>query len=358
MEKIDVAIIGGGIVGLSIAYQLLKKNQNQTLVLFEKEKYLGEHTTGRNSGVLHAGLYYETNSLKHRLCLQGNYAWESIAKELNIPFSYCGKYIVAKKSESEEFENLFTKAKLNSVSGIRRAKAEEVKTLQAKINCDQALFSPRSGILDVSTAINRLKDKIESLGGIILPFNPILNLEKTNQGYLLETVQDKVLAQKVYNCAGLFAIDLRKKLGLTDYENDWVKGHYLKTNQKNEFKTLIYPVPPKDLKGLGVHLTIDFQDQMKFGPDTLDTEKIDYSISLDIKNKMLPTIESLFKTIDLSKLYVDYAGIRPKIKKAGQLVTDFVIQEPLENYIEYLGIESPGITAALAIEKAPQVSLQ
>lgn len=348
MEKIDVAIIGGGIVGLSIAYQLLKKNQNQTLVLFEKEKYLGEHTTGRNSGVLHAGLYYETNSLKHRLCLQGNYLWEEWAKELNIPISYCGKFIVAKKNESDEFEKLFHQAKLNSVPGIRRAKAEEVKTLQAKINCDQALFSPRSGILDVSTTINRLRDKIESLGGIILPFNPILNLEKTNQGYLLETVQDKILAQKVYNCAGLYAVDLRKKLGLNDIENFWVKGHYLKTNQKNEFKTLIYPVPPKDLKGLGVHLTIDFQDQMKFGPDTLDTDKIDYTVASEIKLKMIPAIESLFKTIDVSKLYVDYAGIRPKIKKVGQLVTDYNISSPFENYIEYLGIESPGLTSAPA----------
>ncbi len=353
MEKIDFAIVGGGIIGLTIAHELLLKYPQKTIVLFEKEKYLGEHSSGRNSCVLHAGIYYSTGSLKHRLCLEGLSLWKEKAVNLNIPLQETGKFIVARNNDDlEALEKNFHQAKLNSVTGIRRANKDEVTALKEKLHCVAALYSPHTGIVDGATAINQLKNKVESLGGIILPYNGILDVEKNKNGFLLTTVTDKVWTENLINSAGLGAVTFRKKLGLTDLEDYWVKGHYVSTSQKNEFRTLIYPVPAKDLKGLGVHLTFDFADQIKFGPDTEEVSELSYLVPDSIVAKMTPSISSLFKTIDLSKLRPDYAGIRPKIKRNGQLHTDFWIESPLPQYVECCGIESPGFTSSWAIARS------
>ena len=352
MEKIDLAVIGGGIVGIQIAYQALLRHPDWQVVLFEKERYLGEHSTGRNSGVMHAGLYYENGSLKHRLCLEGRLWWQEFTAKNSLPYNECGKYIVAQNfSDLESLDQLFQKAKLNSVPNIRRARSEEVNALKEKVFCEAALFSPHTGILDVAEALNFLKDKFEALGGIILPFNPIINIEKVSHHFEIETVTEKIQSQVVINSAGLRAIELRSKLGLNDLKNYWVKGNYLKTSQKNEFKTLIYPVPHTDLKGLGIHLTFDFLDQMKFGPNTEEIQEINYSQSDSTLHSMRSAVESLFKSIDLSKLHLDYAGIRSKILFEDKPYKDFWIQSPIPGYIECCGIESPGVTASPAIAR-------
>lgn len=349
MEKIDFAIVGGGIVGLSVAKNLIKKNPKASIVIFEKEKYLGDHTSGRNSGVLHASIYYEQGSLKHKKCLEGNFLWEDWARELNIPIKLCGKYIIAQSQRhQEDLEKVFTQAKLNSVPGIRRAKKEEIAKLGEQINLVDAIYSPRSGIIDLPIAMSNLRYHLESKDVITLLSTKIhtVTRDSTNDGFFLYYGEEKIWCQNLINAAGLFGVDLRKQLELFDLENYWVKGNYLKTTQKKICDYLIYPTPEKNLKGLGVHLTLDMQEQMKFGPNTEDVKTIDYNVNENILERMIPQIQEIFKTIDTNKLSLDYAGIRPKLKFNGELYTDFWIKSPLKNYHEFLGIESPGATAA------------
>lgn len=354
MEKIDYAIVGGGIIGLSLAKNLIAKQPQSSLVIFEKEKYLGDHTSGRNSGVLHSAIYYDQGSLKHRLCLEGNFLWEDWAKELNIPVKFCGKFIIAQSSQHQaELEIVFNQAKLNSVPGIRRATKTEITSLDQHLHLVDAIYSPRSGIIDLPLAMSNLRYFLETKDVVTMLSTKIhtVTRDSTNDGFFLYYGEEKIWAQNLINAGGLFGIDLRKQLDLFELENYWVKGNYLKTTQKKICDYLIYPTPEKNLKGLGVHLTLDTQEQMKFGPNTEDVSAIDYAVNESVLEQMIPQIKAIFKTVDTSKLTLDYAGIRPKIKLNGGLYKDFWIKNPIKNYYEFLGIESPGATAAPAISK-------
>ena len=167
--------------------------------------------------------------------------------------------------------------------------------------------------------------------------------------------EDTISAKKVINCAGLHSVEVRKMLGLNNLEARWVKGRYLKLNKKFYTDSLIYPLPKKDLKGLGVHTSFDFDKVVRFGPDTEDVDAStltpDYSLDNAVIDAMHPAIDKVFKNISLSDLTVDYAGIRSKIVDAqtGNPIPDFIIDSPLPGYLECLGIESPGLTASPAI---------
>lgn len=352
MEKIDVAIIGAGIVGLNLAKLLLEKRPNLTVCVFEKENFLGEHTSGRNSGVVHSGIYYPTGSLKHLLCKEGNYLWSKLAHDLNIPLKYCGKFIIANGiAEINILENLKKQADSNGVSAFYITQLDNKKELFKHFQCTDALFIPSTGIIDQSTALIKLRDEVEKKGGIVLMNHALNNVNQKNGKYFLSFGNDlEVIADKLINCAGLGAVEIRKKLLLYDVQDYWVKGTYLKSTRKNLFKSLVYPVPLPGLKGLGVHLTFDFNDTIKFGPNTEDVTVIDYKISNQTIEEMTSCIDKFVMGFS-GNLSPDYAGIRPKIKYENKLYSDFWIKEPIQNYIEMLGIESPGFTASPAIAK-------
>lgn len=350
--NLDFCIIGAGIVGLSICHLLQKKYPTMSMALIEKEKYLGEHTSGRNSGVLHAGLYYAHNSLKHRLCIEGNEVWDSWAKELEIPIKRCGKWILASNdNEAEALQEVFAIATQNQVPGIRMGKQSEINELKEICFVHSGFYSPRTGIIDQSTALTKLRDSLQTKDIPVIMETEVNNVAHQNSHYFdLECADFNIHTRVLINAAGLSAVKLRKLMGLNDLNDYWVKGAYLKSNQSAITKNLIYPVPLKNLKGLGVHLTLDFQNQMKFGPNAFDVETLDYSTEGLNKLEMLSAVKKLFKTIDCNKLEWDYSGIRPKLKNSnGELVKDFIIQTPINNYWEFLGIESPGFTAAPAL---------
>lgn len=353
LVEVDFAIIGAGIIGLSIARELHKKFPQAQITVFEQESYVGDHTSGRNSGVLHAGIYYPHLSLKHTLCLEGNEMWDSLGKELDIPVVRCGKWIVARnREEIPSLETIHNNALRNQVPGFREATSTEVEKLKDIIFVEKALFSSRTGFLDQSQALTSFKNWLEQKQIPVLMKHQVLGLDRSGHDYILDLKDFRVKTPVVLNCAGLFAIHLRKQLGLTDLQDYWVKGYYVKSRQKTVCQQLIYPVPLKNLKGLGVHLTLDADGAMKFGPNTVDVTEISYSLDEEVKQQMLPSIQGFFKTVDPDQLYVDYAGIRPKLKdNAGNLVSDFKIQQPFPGYWELLGIESPGFTAAPAIAK-------
>lgn len=350
--KINFAIAGAGIVGLFTGLALKKKFPDAEIAIFEKEPYLADHTTGRNSGVLHAGIYYPNNSLKHLLCIEGNLMWEKIASDLNLQIKRCGKFIFSQSPfEDSELQALLEKALKNNVPQIREATTQELAEVKKVTNAHHALFSPFTGILDVSSTMSSLEAECEKNGIYILKKSEIKNLSSRENEFVFEVNGDVISSDYFINTAGLWAIHLREQLGLGGINNYFVKGNYLSTTQKLDYQYLYYPVPPKDLKGLGVHSTIDLAGKIKFGPNTEDTNEINYAQTQEMSSEIQESILKTFKNIDREKLFWDYAGIRPKIKDStsGKQITDFLIHSPMKNYIECLGIESPGVTASPAI---------
>lgn len=355
IHKIDVAIVGGGIVGLWSAYTLLKKFPQLTVVVFEAENYLGEHTTGRNSEVLHSGLYYPQHSLKLVHCLAGNELWRDYIRQKKMPFLDCGKVIVAANGQQEKLDQLLKRGHENGVKGIRPLTQSEVKDLSQVLHIENGFFIASSGVLNVSEAMNFLKQDIENFGGIVLKNNKVTVLESSAENFLLEVNGDQILANRLINTAGLFAVELRESLGLHDYTNYYVKGSYLKLKKKINADKLIYPIPPANGLGLGVHLTLDTAGDQKFGPNTEIVDRIDYSLNESLKAQMVSDIHLIFKNINEDDLQLGYAGVRPKVKKDGNLMTDFIFntdkEHGLKGYFEFLGIESPGLTASPSLAR-------
>ena len=356
MDKISLnaTIIGGGIIGLTIAYELKKKFPAWEIALLEAAPYLGDHSTGRNSGVLHAGLYYPTNSQKHVLCLEGIELWKrDLCPKLGIIFLECGKILFAKnENEITGLEDLWKKAHENGVKSLEWLRDAKIQEINSYIKAKKAFFSPHTGILDVTGALSKIASAFEGMGGMIAKECKVSSIEKQD-AFHLKTNQFEINTNVLVNAAGFYGPDLRAQLGLTNLKSVLVKGNYLSTSQKLNHPHLFYPVPPKDLKGLGVHSTLDLEGKIKFGPNTEDVTSIEYSDSGIAAKAMIPEIMNTFVGIDESRLYWDYAGIRSKIKntETGKLETDFWIQSPISGYIECLGIESPGLTSAPAIAK-------
>jgi len=356
MEKIDVVVVGGGIVGLWTAYEILKNYPHLSLALYEKELHLGEHSTGRNSEVLHSGIYYPYQSLKHLTCLEGNRLWREFIQKYNLNFLDSGKYVVALSDQSLQFDQLFEKARNNNVPGVRKATAEEVKSLKSEVACDQAFFCPTSGVLGVSDALKALSQLIHDLGGFIVKGEKFQIEQFDASGFIFNAGSDKMRAGILINAAGHHAVELRSQLGLSGYQNRLVKGNYLSLKRKLKLHNLIYPLPPAHGLGLGVHLTLDVSGAQKFGPNTEEASTVNYAMSEAVIEQMFPAISQLFPNVQMQSLALAYAGIRSKIlDQKGQLQTDFIIGTPkkhnVANYYEYLGIESPGITASPSLAK-------
>ncbi len=351
---IDHVIAGGGLFGLLLAKALKEKFPDQEVVLFEKREFVGEMASSRNSGVLHAGLYYPFESLKRKHCIQGNILWQNLAKELQIPLIFCGKYLVSTTPEEDsQLEELFEKAKKNHVEGLRWCSQKEKKKLSSYINISQAFFSSRTGILDVSEAICRLEICIYNKGVHFFKNSSVQKIEREADFFEIWAESQRIKAKYFYNCAGVEAPLLRKELGLTNVESYPVKGNYLKLKGDFFQSSLIYPIPPKNLKGLGIHTSFGMDGKIRFGPDIEELEDqtcFSHQLSKERIDLMWPGVQKVFKNIKKGDLSLDYSGIRAKILYNGKLYPDFILGDEsfhsIPRYFEFLGIESPGMTAA------------
>ncbi len=332
--KIDCSIIGGGIVGLMTAREIARTKPSWDVAVFESSQFLGDATTGRNSGVLHSGIYYLTNSLKHTLCMQGNSLWQ---KEPGAKLNFCGKMLVG-----DDLSDLELKANDNGVE-YRYANDEELKQLNLYTQSDKALFIPSTGVLDIASFIREISYELKSLGVAVLINSKVTDLRPNG----LKVGDDWYESDLLINCAGLGAIELRAKLGLTNYTQKLVKGRWLTTTEKFEAPWLIYPKPLPNLLGLGVHSCIDPDGSVRFGPDAypIKAGSPDYTFG-DYDNLLGDTLAQ-FPHLDKSRISPSMVGIRTKLEET----TDFVVDSPLPGYFEALGIESPGLTAAPAIAK-------
>jgi L-2-hydroxyglutarate oxidase LhgO len=346
--SIDLAIIGAGVVGLSIAKVIQSTFPNWQIALFDKMPYLAEHSSGRNSGVLHAGLYYENESLKKRLCLRGNELWKEWSRELGLTVNNCGKYITGRGPDSSRLKTLFDRALTNGAT-VRWASSQELEEMSRYVKADRAFFSENTSIVDPSDLMNKLLRLVESKDIPVLFNHELIDLKKKGSIFELEFLEYTVKSKIVINCSGLGAVDIRKMLGLSDLTNRYVKGSYVKLRTSFYSKSLLYTLPLNGLLGLGVHSCIDSDETVKFGPNAVEgISEIDYAISEEACEGLKDEVLKFFKT-SKSDLTADFSGIRAKVQYGGTDYQDFWIQSPIENYIECCGIDSPGLTSAPAI---------
>ncbi|MFH1542259.1 MAG: NAD(P)/FAD-dependent oxidoreductase [bacterium] len=349
-------IIGAGVVGLAVARELsLHVQDDEGVVVLEKEKTSGTGISSRNSEVIHAGIYYPTNSLKHRLCIEGRRLLYQYCAEKNIPHQKCGKLIIATDpSESDALAKVYDQAQKNGVENVVRLTREEALALEPDINVHEALLSKETGIINVHSLMDVLEKEFVANNGTIAHNSEVVVIAYDGKMFTV-TLKDGtvLLADKVINCAGLGGIKVSELLGITPEKMYPCKGSYFSYNGKHSCKHLVYPVPEHNLKGLGVHATISLDGTLRFGPDVEYSSDInDYQVDSAKHQAFALSAQKLFNNLDSVKLTPDMAGMRPKIQgPSDKVVKDFYIKNETEfpGFINLLGIESPGLTASLAI---------
>lgn len=364
MDKAGITIIGAGVIGLAIAAELSRKHED--IVLLEKESSFGQHTSSRNSEVIHAGIYYPKGSLKAKLCVKGNKMLYDFCEKHSVPYARLGKLIVAvNDGEVAQLEELEQRGKENGVNDLGRLSSAEVAKMEPSLKTVRALFSPSTGIVDSHILMKKLESQAEERGVIISYGSEVrgMRFEGKGNGYIINVSGEEVLQTEILiNSAGLWADNISQMAFAShptphtpNYKIHYCKGEYFSYSKPSFLKHLIYPVPEQDIKGLGIHAVLDLAGGLKFGPNAEYVNEIDYKASPAHRAMFYNAIKNLYPMIKEADLSPDQAGIRPKLQGPGETFRDFVINEESENdfpgLINLIGIESPGLTSCLAIGK-------
>ncbi|MGH6865522.1 MAG: NAD(P)/FAD-dependent oxidoreductase [Methyloceanibacter sp.] len=359
MFKVEAVVIGAGVIGLTIARALALRGF-EVLVL-EAAKSTGQGQSSRNSEVIHAGLHYAPGSLKARLCVAGRRALYRYCSDRGIPHRCCGKLIVAaNEREDATLEILERQAKTNGVEGVELIRAGRLKELEPEIRGTAALASATTGIVDCHALMLAYRGDAEDAGATFSFRTPVRDGTIVGDSILIRTSgaePAEIEARLVINAAGLGAWDVSARLiGLdaaTIPPRYLAKGNYFSLKGCAPFKHLIYPVP--DPGGLGIHLTLDLGGQARFGPDVEWVNEVDYEVDPLRGAAFYNAIRRYWPALEDGVLSPAYAGIRARTAGPGEQAPDFVIQGPPETghrgYIALYGIESPGLTASLAISE-------
>ncbi|MCX7679686.1 MAG: FAD-dependent oxidoreductase [Spirochaetes bacterium] len=340
-------IIGGGVVGAHIALALASRF---SVFLIEKNQKLGQETSTRNSGVLHAGIYYPQNSFKARFCVEGNALSREFFLKYDIPFKSTGKYIIARNTDEEaELELLFENATRNGVPTMQRLSLKKFKNEFPFINACAAIFSGSTGILDAGEYMRALSALLDRANVEVLK---CCTARRITDGPIIETDRGDLEVDVAINAAGLYADDIAKSSGIHEYEIIPLKGDYL-TTRSISLEVPIYPVPNRAHGTLGIHLTPTFSSEVLIGPTEVPgVQKNDYDIRTPVGvfyNSLASMIETSF--ISNIKLHEGYSGNRPRAYCNGKRCDDFIILENPAEVIHLIGIESPGLTSAPAIAR-------
>jgi len=339
----EVAVIGGGIVGCHIAHRLVKEGKE--VFLFEKEKALGEHTSTRNSGVIHGGIYYPQESLKARLCVRGRHLTYEFLQNHDVPHWKCGKIIVALvASELQALEDLKRRGDENGVENLRLIDEDEVQKMEPRVRCFAALHSPETGILDMAAYMRMMERMLKGLGVTIVKQCEVLSIDDHNT---LRTTRGDMETEMIINAAGLYSDGIAWMCGMEGYEIVPHKGDYYNTTEE-VIGGLVYPVPDSP-HTLGIHLTRTLGEETLIGPSAVQvSDKDDYEIKTP-REEFEKGALAMVPDLNIRRIYPGYSGNRPKVYYHGELQADFVIQRQERGRVHLLGIESPGLTAAPAI---------
>jgi L-2-hydroxyglutarate oxidase LhgO len=339
----EVAVIGGGIVGCHIAHHLVREGKE--VFLFEREKALGEHTSTRNSGVIHGGIYYPQGSLKARLCVRGRHLTYEFLQNHDVPHWKCGKIIVALVvSELKALEDLKRRGDDNGVENLRLMDEVEVRKMEPRVQCLAALHSPETGILDMAAYMRMMERMLKGLGVTIVKQCEVLSVDDHNT---LRTTRGEMETEMIINAAGLYSDSIARMCRMEGYEIVPHKGDYYNTTEE-VIGGLVYPVPDSS-HSLGIHLTRTLGEETLIGPSAVQvSDKDDYEIKTP-REEFEKGALAMVPDLNIRRIYPGYSGNRPKVYYHGELQADFVIQRQEKGRVHLLGIESPGLTAAPAI---------
>ena len=365
MDQANILIIGGGIVGCAIARELSARWQDVFLV--EKNPKVGMATSTRNSGVNHSGIYYPKNSLKARLCVEGNRLTYEFCKKHNVPFRHCGKLVVAAEAHEEaELAKLKKRGEENGVEGLRLIGPEEIRKREPHIRGLAALDVPSTGIVSAEELVHANARLAANQGANIVTHAQVTSLEPSGQtirvglriGDEEDSQQESIEARCVINAAGLYADEVAGLLGNHSWHIYPVRGEYCEVRgpRSSLINNLVYPLPHSDGISLGVHFTKTLWGTFLLGPtatyvegkDNYEKNRLPIAAFAESAKHLLPEIEE-------RDLQLGYTGLRPKLvppsHKAG--IVDFVITRDPQapQAIHLVGMESPGLTAAPAIAK-------
>ncbi len=361
--KFDTLVVGAGVVGLAVARRLAASGQ--AVLVVERHERSIQETSSRNSQVLHAGLYYPRESLKARLCVRGNASLSAFCEARSLPFARTGKLIVATEADEEpELDRLLAQGMANGVPGLERLDAARVRALEPQVRAVSALFCPTTGALDVHAVAAALEAEAKERGATFAYRHRVRRGAREGTEYRLELEAPDggvVVAQaaRVVNAGGLDADEVARSLALdvdtAGYRQRWAKGAYARVRLAEPVRHHIYPVPAKHLAGLGVHLTVSVDGELRLGPDVrfLLERRQDYGVDESDLPAFHAAARRYLPKLTLEQLSVDQAGIRPKLSGPGEPFRDFVVQEEsakgLPGVVSLIGIESPGLTCCLEL---------
>lgn len=352
-EKVDCIVIGAGVVGLAIARRLALEGREVLVVEAEDSPGLG--TSSRNSEVIHAGIYYPKGSLKAQLCVEGKNALYRYCEARGIPHKRIGKLIVAASdAELPILEGIRTKAADNGVADLEMLSRADVERLEPELDVAGALLSPSTGIVDSRALMLGLQGDAENAGATFAFRAPVLGGNVDETGCELQFGGDmegyRIAANLVINAAGLSAHLVARSLagghGGKIPDVTYVKGNYFALGRRPSFNHLVYPVPEPG--GLGVHLTLDMAGSVRFGPDVEPVDEVGYAVDPTRATPFYAAIRRYWPGLRDGELEPSYCGLRPKTN--GLQFGDFdILADPSGRLISLFGIESPGLTSALAL---------
>lgn len=361
LDKIDIIIIGAGVVGLAVGATIVEKDSE--LYILEKEEVYGQGTSSRNSEVIHAGIYYPSGSLKAELCVKANPIIYDICEKYKVPYKKCGKLIVANgESEVKQLEGIIKHATSLGARDLKMVDIKKIHEFEPNVHADAAIHSPSTGIIDAHGLMDHYYREARRKAGsdpLVLD-TEVTGIDQTKDGYIVKMIsggqQFEIMSRVVINSAGLFCDRIAQMVGIDidkeGYRLHWSKGEYFSLTGKPPALMLIYPPPPQDEASLGIHSVPDLTGRLRFGPNAYYVDEINYAVESE-KKSFWREIVNYFPSIKLEHLNPDISGIRAKLQGPGEPVRDFIIRHEedkgLPGFINLIGIESPGLTCSPTI---------
>jgi len=347
---VPAVVIGAGVIGCAIAQKLAEQGRDP--IILEQGLRIAEGVTSRNSGVIHAGIYYPSGSLKSQTCLRGKNLLKSWCQKHDVPWLETGKWIVAQDDEIETLEELFAHAKNAGATGLSLKGKNEITRHLPDISAAAAIFSAETGIVDAHAFSASLLAAAESKGATLILQSRVQSIDvRSRREFIIETTRGRLKTELVFNAAGLFSDEIARMAGVNNYQIFPWRGDYFRLRKKPAVHSLIYPVRKKNAAGLGVHLTLDLGGNFRLGPDAEYVScKSDFTPRPEKQSAFLQAARLYLPGLQLEDLEYDTCGIRPKLRSLNDNhEVDFIIKEDPAGFVNLIGIESPGLTAAIAL---------
>jgi L-2-hydroxyglutarate oxidase LhgO len=357
VDEVECVVVGAGVIGLAAARALALAGRD--VLVLDRAWTIGFETSSRNSEVIHSGIYYPKDSLKATSCVEGRRRLYAYCREHGVAHAQLGKIIVASdEAELPALDRIAAAGRANGVDDIERLDAAQARRLEPDLDCVAALLSPSTGIIDSHALMLAYQGEAEAAGAAIVLRTPLLTGRARGDGFELATGGDEpdvIRCRYLINAAGLYAPALARSIEGVPRDTIppayFCRGVYFTLSGRTPFRRLVYPVPPAG--GLGVHITLDLAGQARFGPDVEWISAVNYTVDATRGEAFYAAVRRYWPGLRDGALRPGYAGVRPKISGPAEPAADFVVQGPathgVPGLVNLYGIESPGLTASLAL---------